>query len=459
MNKKNKNMENKKNISASINEDALMAFVNALSTAQKEKIKDLNTKGLQKITSYMQKISTTQNIDKLIETSSIYDDLSRNYIKSFKDIAGVNTISNSYIGNIANLHLDEFIKLSQFRESPMIEALRTNLSNLNYTGIIEILDETLKKDVLMASDMSFLKKSKFTDTFKNDLRYPSGVATALKSISVSTANLIANNIDLEFDLDKKCFVSRLESFNGNRPTSTVKEMNIICSAAETFDSMKKILNENPEHNGNEEDEFVEETELMDFMAYLFTTPTLGSTHPAGKKIMEMIRNIMKSSSSTNKIGFDEDIYYHSRARYSGAAPYVSEQMLKAPVGVTGPGRYNHPGRSHYYFANTREGSIEEVRKHLKNEQEIQTIKIKPIKPIVILDLSNTMKKGSVFLKYLRYPIDSITERMPREYLIPCFVSDCCQAVGFEGVKFYGSKSYNNYVCWNDGYFEFIGNEK
>ena len=223
--------------------------------------------------------------------------------------------------------------------------------------------------------------------------------------------------------------------------------------------MKKISNENAEYNGNGEDEFVEEIELMDFMDHLFRTPTLGSTHSAGKEIMEVIRNIWKSSSSPNKIGFDEDFYYHSRARYSGVATYVSAQMLKAPVGVTGPGRYNHPGRAHYYFANTQHGAIEEVRKHLKNEQEIQTIKIKPVNPIVILDLSNTMRKGNIFLKYLRYPIDSITDKMPREYLIPCFVSDCCQVVGFEGVKYYGSKSYNNYVCWKDGYFEFVGNEK
>ena len=453
------NNKNMKNIGTSINEDALRTFVNALSTNQKQKIKALNIEGLKKITSYMKKISVTQNINKLVETSSIDNDLSRNYIKSFKDIAGVNTIASSYIGNIANLHLDELIKLSQFKESTMTEALIKNLSNLNYTGIIEILNTTLKKDVLTASDMSFLKKSKFTDTFKNELCYPSGFATALKTINTSTANFLANNIDLEFDLDKKCFVSKLETFNGNRPTSTVKEMNIICSATETFDSMKKISNENSEYNANEESEFVEEIELMDFMDYIFKTPTLSSTHPTGIKIIEMIRNIWTSSSSTNKIGFDEDIYYHSRARYIDTAPYVSDQMLKAPVGVTGPGRYNHPGRSHYYFANTREGSIEEVRKHLKNKQEIQTIKIKPVNSIVILDLSNTMKKGNICLKYLRYPIDSVTDIMPREYLIPCFVSDCCKKVGFEGIKYYGSKSYNNYVCWKDGYFEFAGNEK
>ena len=76
--------------------------------------------------------------------------------------------------------------------------------------------------------------------------------------------------------------------------------------------MKKISNGNAEYNGNEEDEFVEEIELMDFMDCLFRTPTLGSAHSAGKKIMEVIRNIWKSSSSVNKIGFDEDFYYHSK---------------------------------------------------------------------------------------------------------------------------------------------------
>lgn len=461
MNKKNENMEDKKNTSAPINEDVLMAFANTLSTVQKQQIKALNTKGMQAIASYMKNISATKNIAKSVAASGIYNSLGRNYLKSFKDIVGVNTIASNYVGNIANLHLDGIVKLSKSIQSPMIEAVKKNLATMNYAGIVGTLNETLKKNVLMASDISFLKTTKLVDTLKADLYYPSGFVTALKNLNVSTANLIANNMDIEFNMDKKCFVSRDESLNGNRPTATAKEMNMICSATETFDSMKKISNENAEYNGNEveEDEFVEEIELMDFMDYLFETPTLGSSHSAGKKIMEVIRNIWKSSSSINKIGFDEDFYYHSRARYSDVAPYVSAQMLKAPVGITGPGRYNHPGRSHYYFANTQHGAIEEVRKHIKNEQEIQTIKIKPVKPIVILDLSNTMRQGSIFLKYLRYPIDSVTNKMPREYLIPCFVSDCCQAVGFEGVKYYGSKSYNNYVCWKDGYFEFVGNEK
>ena len=150
MDKKNKNMENGKNTSAPINEDALMAFANALSTVQKQQMKVLNTKGMQAVASYMKNISATQNIAKSVTASGIYNSLGRNYLKSFKDIVGVNTIASSYVGNIAKLHLDGIVKLSQSIESPMIKAVRANLSTLNYTGIIGILNETLKKNVLMA---------------------------------------------------------------------------------------------------------------------------------------------------------------------------------------------------------------------------------------------------------------------------------------------------------------------
>lgn len=49
----------------------------------------------------------------------------------------------------------------------------------------------------------------------------------------------------------------------------------------------------------------------------------------------------------------------------------------------------------------------------------------------------------------------INARCRRVYLIPNYVSDCCCAHDIEGVKYYGSKKYSNYVTWNAGYFEFV----
>ena len=80
------------------------------------------------------------------------------------------------------------------------------------------------------------------------------------------------------------------------------------------------------------------------------------------------------------------------------------------------------------------------------------MKLKPIKEIRMLDLSNKLRRGSSFLKMMRYPLTDFSNKMPREYLLPCFVADCCQMIGFDGIKYFGSKEYSNYVSWSDGYF-------
>ena len=93
---------------------------------------------------------------------------------------------------------------------------------------------------------------------------------------------------------------------------------------------------------------------------------------------------------------------------------------------------------------------------MKDDQEIQTIGIRPVKNIKLLDLSGTLHRGKTFLRMIRYSITEDCNKMPKEYLLPCFVADCCRQIGFDGIKYYGSKDYNNYVTWSDGYFVSAG---
>ena len=65
------------------------------------------------------------------------------------------------------------------------------------------------------------------------------------------------------------------------------------------------------------------------------------------------------------------------------------------------------------------------------------------------------KEGSEFLKHLRFPIKDEFGVMKKEYLLPCFVADCCKRIGIDGIKYYGSTKYNNYVTWKDDFYEFI----
>lgn len=211
-------------------------------------------------------------------------------------------------------------------------------------------------------------------------------------------------------------------------------MNMICSGADLFDDTA-------------EEEYITETELMDFMTLLEKARTFASENVVAKKIQELI------NSMAPHIDFDETIYYHSRKIFTDEAPFTFNDMLKAPTGIPGPGRYNYPGQAFYYFSNTVDGSKSEILKHSRNAC-IQTAAIRPIKHIRMIDLSGSIRRGSTFLRYIRFPGDDTN--MPRAYYIPCFVSDCCRRNSIDGIKFYGTKEYHNYVCWETGYFEYEG---
>lgn len=136
-------------------------------------------------------------------------------------------------------------------------------------------------------------------------------------------------------------------------------------------------------------------------------------------------------------------------------PYTHQDMLRAPRGVSGPGRFNWPGMGHYYFSDERVGVVKEIHKHSEKQEVIQIARIKPIKDIKMMDLSGTMRHGKKFLEFIRFPLKDMKAIAPREYLIPNFVSDCCKRLKIEGIKYYGGTDYSNYVSWHEGYFEFV----
>ncbi len=187
---------------------------------------------------------------------------------------------------------------------------------------------------------------------------------------------------------------------------------------------------------------------MNFLSVLSDTPGFAIDDNVGQKVLRIVRSVAEH------INFDKQLYYHSRKLAQGQCPYPQNEMLRAPAGVTGPGRYNHPGRSYYYFSDTQKGAEMEVRKHCTTEA-VQTAAVAPTQNARLLDLSGTMRGGTTFLRYIRFPVTDINSSMPREYLLPCFVSDCCRRSEIDGIKYYGGAGYSNYVCWNDGHFSFI----
>ena len=312
----------------------------------------------------------------------------------------------------------------------MLESLRHALLNANFDAMHDIAAKTLNSSLIEVADVSFFKRSDLGSALLDD-ETPRGLRTAIKRLNVETAVRLAQCDDISYEVATGKFIVE------NKPKNKVsaKELNIICSGA-------NILEECSESN-----EIISEVELMDFLTTLDDTPTFASDTETGRKIIRLIQ------SAGSIIGFDREVYYHSRVHRVDACPYAFSEMLTAPRGLSTPGRYNYPGRAYYYFADSKEGSENEIRKH-RLDGVIQTAAIRPIRNIRLLDLSGTMQDGKTFLKYVRFPVENMDSRMPREYLLPCFVSDCCRRIGIDGIKYYGSTNYSNYVCWNDGFFTF-----
>ena len=158
------------------------------------------------------------------------------------------------------------------------------------------------------------------------------------------------------------------------------------------------------------------------------------------------------------IDFDHDTYYHARILPEGHCPYTENELRQAPYGVTWHGRFNYVGQSHYYFSDVQKGALLEVAKHSK-EKQVQIATLKPSRKIKMIDLSGELTTQNKFLEYCRFnPSPDQYPNIKREYLLPCYVANCCEMHGIEGIKYYGSKEYKNYVSWNDSYFKFVSSE-
>lgn len=373
--------------------------------------------------------------DKIWESSKAISEAFLRIEKQYKTVIGsIDHFSESFCNALEKIHTVTLLTLSQHYETTMIQELTKNFSQANYSALSSIINQCMARERIQASDVAFIKSAKIISVLDDQLVYPRGIKSSIKELNVSTAREIADNKELTYNTISNLFI-------GNDTDLNSKELNIISAGKSVFCYS----------TGNEE--FVTEIELISFMAVLAKQYGVGLLNNTGKKIYTWLRN---QFSRNLFLDFDKEYFFHSRARNKEVMPYIPDQMIRAPYGAPGAGRFNLTGVAHYYFSDTQNGAEVEVKKHINPNQMIpQTAKIKPVKPIKLLDLSGALQRGAAFLKMIRYQVSDPDCKMPREYLIPCFIADCCKQIGFEGIKYYGSKEYSNYVSWDDGYFTFV----
>ena len=306
-------------------------------------------------------------------------------------------------------------------KTPEIVSLQNSLIQNNFEGLQAFAD-SLKSTHIEAANIAIIRMAPIFE----GVSFPRGIISAVNGLHIDAARRLLNSDAVSFDVEDRCFY--VEASPDDR--ATVSETNILCSSLQLLSD-------------------IDEADLISFLTQLEKYPAFASEHETGKRIREIV------AGWEQYLDFDHEYFFHARALKEGACPYTEVELRQAPTGYTGYGRYNYVGQSHYYFSDEEKGAILEVTKHTKGTR-VQIAKLHPNRSIRMIDLSGEITTQNKFLEYCRFnPSPEQYPNIKREYLLPCYVAGCCEMHGIEGIKYYGSKEYTNYVSWNDGYFDIV----
>ena len=410
--------------------NSMIEFLSQISDANRRAMEQIN---LDAISQALNAASSV--IENLCSLETVVKSISESLKENYNQINAIASISSDVLSDMIALQASIAVTASLYN-STMINNVAKYVAALNLEGCIDSIQSAVDKPTIIMPDYSFMKTSPLMKSVQNRIVFPYGFATDIKNFNSRSAKQIADNKSILYNSQERAFIS-------DGKNVSVSEINTICTTVRFLGVIG-------------DSELISENELIDFMSFLDQTPKLALNNPTGQKINQIILNIH------DLIGFDREFFYHSRPRKKTETPYIWQQMLKAPYGVSSIGRFNDAGQARFYFTDTEKGSVEEIRKHIKKsdgkDYTIQTVKIAANNPVEILDLSAKEMRGlNNFLKYIRLPYTDSSGNRPREYLIPQFVAECCYARGIDGIKYYGGKDYSNYVTWKDGYFSYINN--
>lgn len=305
-------------------------------------------------------------------------------------------------------------------QTPEISRLVKGLANNNMLEAMQEFSKCLQLSQVSAANLGLLRmNSALADLVKEW----NGMDSFIKRINIPTAKILIGLQEIVVDTEKKVFTTV------ENEDSMVKndEMNVIASSMSLFKEITAV-------------------ELMRLNDILATGIEFAMTNSTAKRIFAILQEW------TEYMSFDMDVYYRARKIEEGQAPYTIKNFGIAPEKYVGYGRYNHDGQCHYYVASSEKGACTEIRKHDRNAI-LQVATLKPKRDVKLIDLSDKTD-GITFLNHLRFEVDE-NERVPRAYLLPCFIASCCKRTQIEGIKYYGSKEYDNYVTWDSGYYDVI----
>lgn len=328
-------------------------------------------------------------------------------------------------------------------QTPAIRDMVDRFASKDYFGVYESLASSLSGLTVRGPDIALLGNVGGLVDSLGDFGYggsiPRGTKTFVKNLSKVSLERLSVSEDVSVDIrGKRLLAADAETDPG--PCNCVgDDSGVVSASVRSFNVLTSSLS------------FLEgltEVDMMKLQQLCSDDPAFARDCKAGRLIWETVRDWRDA------ISFDRPVYYHARLKPAGTASYLKDDMVKAPRLLVKAGRFNGPQKAYYYFSDTEHGAMQEIGKHGSGD-EAQVAEIEGRRDVRLIDLSGVGRGTNYFLKYLRFPFTNTDQVIPPEYLVPNFVAQCCRHAGIDGIKYYGSKTYSNYVVWDDGLFRIV----
>lgn len=325
-------------------------------------------------------------------------------------------------------------------QTPAIRDMADRFSSKDYFGAYESLASSLSGLTVRGPDIALLGNVGGLLESLGDFGYggsiPRGTKTFVRDLSKASLERLSVSEDVSVDIRGKRLLAADAETDPGACNCVGDDSGVVSANVRSFNVLTSSLS------------FLEglsEVDMMKLQQLCSDDPAFARDCKAGRVIWETVRDWKDA------ISFDRPVYYHARLKPAGTAPYLKDDMAKAPRLLVKAGRFNGPQKAYYYFSDTEHGAMQEIGKH-GSEDEAQVAEIEGKRDVRLIDLSGVGRGTNYFLKYLRFPFTNTDQVIPPEHLVPNFVAQCCRHAGIDGIKYYGSKTYSNYVVWDDDLF-------
>jgi len=190
--------------------------------------------------------------------------------------------------------------------------------------------------------------------------------------------------------------------------------------------------------------FFSNDDFANFQEYLYSSPLLAYRHTTGTKIFSLLNKIFKDNQEVVWTIQDGAKVYRGRTRKKDIEKLTPDKLWNPPEGEASHGRYNSVGISVLYCCENKEGIPYEI--HPKHDEMVDIGEFVVKKNLKLLDVSNLFEMFTGF--FSEENVES--KAVKKAYLLTNFIRDCCQVIGYHGVRYkgVGKGNYYNYAFFN-----------